>query len=186
MCPNMHCDSLIDLKIKSKLISDCFNIIMTKPVSNSNVFLDTCNKEYDITILDKIILEEIKDNFNDKIVNNLNINEYIRLNYNYLTYLIYRYDQEKYRCGNFVKIFPSIKSAKYLKYLNTKNIVNSTTSIIINIIFALKELYGFYINDYSIKNKIKYQSLINNTNMIKSIIYQNKEIKRIKIKNVFI
>lgn len=100
LSPSLHCDTPLDLKIKSKLISDTLNIIRIIPKnlysSESNYISDNVN-ELDIQTLDEF---------------NTYCNNPIKCD-NQLKEQIWIDEEESSRKGSWVKIFPTKYSLKY-------------------------------------------------------------------------
>lgn len=103
LTPSLNCDSPLDLKVKSKLISDIFNVIRIIP-TNLRGKEQLYYNDLVLSDNDQSTIKEMK--------NNLSINE---KNYKYL---IWKDLEEKKRYGDWEKIFPDKDSFKYLRFID--------------------------------------------------------------------
>lgn len=120
LTPSLHCDSQLDLKIKSSLVADILNIIMVLP-------LGMVNKEVE-HIKRFILSQEAQDALNE--ISQLECFKSMKFT-PYLKYLLWRESEESKRLGDWQKIFPVGDSVKYLKYFEGDKSIN--------LLFCLKE-----------------------------------------------
>lgn len=142
LSPSLHCDSPLDLKVKSSMISDVFNIIRIMPKYQRDLninFRDYNNKANYEEETKLEILNYFKQSNNTSNINlECDLNELLFIN-----------DEEENRKGSWEKIFPISSSIKYL---------NLFTEVSLNTLyFILREFNKECCENKELKKlKIKY------------------------------
>lgn len=120
LTPSLHCDSHLDLKIKSKLVADILNLSLIVPPSRQGKEIEYLKnyviKDHVLAAANELAQAESYKGF--------------KLN-SYLKYQLWRESEEENKTGDWKRIFPIVDSVKYLKYFEGEKEIN--------ILFALKE-----------------------------------------------
>ena len=111
----MNCDSPLDQKIKSELISETFNVCRIVPFFIRNQESEFFNKSnQNKKYLEKKILKELS---NLEIMKDFKINKDIKE-------MMWDAEEEMKRIKVFRRIFPNINSLTYRKYFCNENSIN--------------------------------------------------------------
>lgn len=110
----MNCDSPLDQKIKSELISECFNLSRIIPFYMRNQEAEFFRSNEATKIIERKIIKELS---NLDIMKDFKINSEIRE-------LLWEGQEEQKRLKKFRRIFPTIHSLNYRKFFYNENPIN--------------------------------------------------------------
>jgi len=141
----MNCDSPLDQKIKSELISECFNLIRIVPFYMKNQETEFINGDSHNREIEKKI---IKETAHLDIMKDFKFNKEIRE-------LLWEGEEEIKRLKNFRRIFPNFKSLNYRKFFYNENPIN-----LLNTLYSMEKDENIDIDQFRKLKKLNLKNFI--------------------------